>query len=190
MKGRYSEITKQILLILGVTGVVVIAAAAPGVLLAAKLFEQSGHPLPKNFERKRVTRSLRGLQNKKLIEIREKNGKLGMRLTREGRKRFKEVQLGKLRITKPPRWDTKWRMVIFDIPEESHKYAREILRGKLKEWEFYQLQKSVWVCPWPCENEIRVVAEVYGVSPYVNIVVAEKIIDDVFLRKHFNLYDT
>ncbi len=187
MKGKYSEIAKQIFVILGVTGVVVIAAAAPGVLLAAKLFEQNGRPFPKNYEKKRAARSLKGLQGKKLIEIKEKNGKFEIRLTKEGRQTFKKIQLENLQITKPPKWDKKWRMVIFDIPEESHKYAREALRGKLKEWEFYQLQKSVWVCPWACENEIRAVAELYDVSPYINIAVAEKIVDDISLRKHFHL---
>src|SRR3989344_2978396 len=179
MRGRgYSEVTKQILLILGVTSVVFVVAAVPGVLLAAKLFEQSGHPFPKNFEKKRAARSLKGLQDKKLIEIKEKNGKFNIQLTKEGRRKFKEIQMDRLQIKKPPRWDAKWRMVIFDIPEKSHKHSREILRGKLKEWEFYQLQKSVWVCPWPCEDEIRIVAELYNVSPYVNIVLAEKIVDD------------
>ena len=187
MKGRYSEVAKQIFLILGIMGVVVVAAAAPGVLLAAKLFEQSGRRVPKSFKAKSAERSLRHMQKNKFIEIHEKHGKFEIRLTKEGKQKFKEAQLEDLRITKTPSWDKKWRIVVFDIPDKSFRHAREILREKLKKWEFYPLQKSVWVCPWPCEDEIQLVSELYGISRYVNIAVADKIMDDISVRKHFSL---
>ncbi len=41
-------------------------------------------------------------------------------------------------------WDGLWRIVVFDIPEE-HKKIRSQIRWYLKQWEFKQLQKSVWV---------------------------------------------
>jgi DNA-binding transcriptional regulator PaaX len=187
MRGRkYSEVAKQIFAIVAIAGVVVVVAAAPGVLLVAKLFEQNGKRFPKNFEKK-AARSLRELQKNDFIKIREKNGKFEISLTKKGRKRFKVIQLQDISITKPPRWDKKWRIIIFDIPDKSFKRGREALRGKLKEWEFYQLQKSVWVCPWPCEDEIKVVAELYGISRYANIIIAEKIVDDVALRKYYKL---
>jgi DNA-binding transcriptional regulator PaaX len=187
MKERYSEVAKQIFSIVAVTGVVVVVAAAPGVILAAKLFEQNGQDFPKKYEKKRVARSLRGLQNKKSIQIKEKNGKFEIRLTKKGREQFREIQVRNIKIVKPLLWDKRWRIVIFDIPDNSHKYAREALRRVLKKWEFYQLQKSVWVCPWSCEKEIQAIAELYDVLQYVNIVVAEKVLDDISLRKHFKL---
>lgn len=185
--GKYSEVAKQIFAILAVTSAVVVVAAAPGVLVVAKLFEQNNQRFPKKYEKKSAARSLRGLERKKFVEIREKNGKFEIRLTKNGRKKFKEIQLGNIQIVKPAHWDKKWHMVIFDIPDKSFKRGREALRGKLKQWEFYQLQKSVWVCPWPCENEIQMVAELYGISRYVNIAVAERIIDDITLKRHFHL---
>ena len=191
MAGKYSEVTKQVLLMLGVTGIVVIAAAAPGALLAAKLFEgtfkDKEHQLPQGYNKKSAARSLRRLKDNKLIQIKERNGTFEIQLTGKGREQVKKIQLANKPIAKPAYWDKKWRIVIFDIPDKSHKYGREALRGKLKEWEFYPLQKSVWVCPWPCENEIRLVAELYEVSQYVNIIIAERIVDDILLRKRFKL---
>lgn len=188
MKGRpYAEIAKQIFLILGVAGVVVVVAAAPGVVLALKLFEQSGRRFPKNYKPKNAARSLRELTKNKFIEIKQKHGTFEIKLTKKGRERFKDVQLRDLQIPKHFLWDKKWRIVIFDIPDKSYRRAREVLREKLKEWEFYPLQKSVWVYPWPCEDEVQLVAELYGVSPFVNIVVADKIVDDISVREHFNL---
>lgn len=188
MKGRpYAEITKQIFLILGVAGVVVVVAAAPGAVLALKLFDQHGRQFPKNYKPKSAARSLRDLRKNKFIEIKEKGGKFEIKFTKKGRERFKGIQLRDLKITKPPKWDRKWRVVVFDIPDKSYRRAREILREKLKEWEFYPLQKSVWVCPWPCEDEIRSIAELYEVSSYVNVIVADRIVDDALVRKHFNV---
>ncbi|HEX9722180.1 MAG TPA: hypothetical protein VGA53_02850 [Candidatus Paceibacterota bacterium] len=187
MKGNYGEITKAILLSIGIAGVVVLVAAAPGVLLAAKLFEHSGGNFSKKRDREKAARAVQRLQKNQFIKIREKNGKFVIELTKKGKEKFKDLQLEKLEIIKPPKWDKKWRIVIFDIPDRSFKRGRDALRGKLKEWEFYQLQKSVWVCPWPCENEIQVIAELYGVAPYTNIVIADKILESASLQKHFGL---
>ena len=42
---------------------------------------------------------------------------------------------------------------MFDIPSNKNK-SRDALRWKIKELGFYQLQKSVFVYPFPCEKEI------------------------------------
>jgi DNA-binding transcriptional regulator PaaX len=188
MQKRYGEITKQILLVVGIAGVVVLATAAPGAVLVAKLLPQEkleGWEKPK--KKKSIERSIDGLQKNKLIVIKETGKGVEVKLTKKGREVFKKIQLDKINITKPPHWDGKWRIVIFDIPDRSFKAARDALRHKLKQWEFCQLQKSVWVCPWPCEEELQLVAELYEVTSYVNIIVAEKIFADTFLKGHFGL---
>ena len=187
MKERYGEIAKQILVTVGIAGVVVLAAAAPGVLYIAKLFDQNQQRFPKKYKAQKAAQAIRRLQKNRLVLVKEKKGKFVVELTKEGKRKFNEIQFEKLQITKPPRWDKKWRIVIFDIPDKSFKRARDVLRSKLKEWNFYPLQKSVWVCPWPCENEIQLVAELYGIAPYVNIVVAEKILEDHSVREHFDV---
>ena len=56
--------------------------------------------------------------------------------------------------------DGEWRIVIFDIPEKFKK-AREALRMKLKELGFLELQKSVFIFPYECEDEINFIVEVF-----------------------------
>lgn len=190
MQERYGEIAKYILLGVGVAGVVVVVAAAPGVVLVGKLFEDALKQNKRHFsknEKYKAARTLKRLEKNRLLKIKQKNGEFFIELTKEGKRKFKEINLENLHIIKPPRWDGKWRLVLFDIPEEAFRPARGILRAKLKEWEFYPLQKSVWVCPWPCEKEIQAIAELYEVAPYVDVVVAEKIANDGLLRKHFGL---
>src|SRR5207248_7005732 len=43
-------------------------------------------------------------------------------------------------------WDGRWRMVLFDFPNEKHA-ARNRLRAYLRTRGFGYLQKSVWITP-------------------------------------------
>lgn len=69
--------------------------------------------------------------------------KKDMKLTEEGKKRLEE--LFPVPLTRKP-WDKTWHLVIFDIPERL-RYKRNILREKLRNLGFGELQKSVWVSP-------------------------------------------
>jgi len=187
MKERYSQAAKYILLAIGLTGFVVVAAAAPGILQIARLVDHRRLDGSRKHMRRNTVQTVRRLQESDMFVIKEKRGKFVVELTEKGRQKFREMEFAKLQIPKPPRWDRKWRVVIFDIPDRSFKYGRDALRSQLKKWKFYQLQKSVWVCPWPCEKEMRAVTEWHEISSYVNIITAEKILDDLPVRKHFGM---
>jgi phenylacetic acid degradation operon negative regulatory protein len=47
---------------------------------------------------------------------------------------------------KEKRWDGKWRLVSFDIPEEEHKARRE-LRQELRKLGLGRMHRSVWISP-------------------------------------------
>ena len=71
-------------------------------------------------------------------------------------------------------WDHKWRVIIFDIPTELHK-ERNRFRVKLKSLGFFMLQKSVFVLPYPCEEELGDICSRLRVSEYVDIITAESV---------------
>jgi DNA-binding transcriptional regulator PaaX len=50
-------------------------------------------------------------------------------------------------------WDGYWRVVVFDVPEESRK-KRDFIRRKLRELGFGQFQRSVWISLLPVKKEI------------------------------------
>src|SRR3989338_6355748 len=75
-----------------------------------------------------------------------------------------------------------------ELTEREGRQARNAMRWKLQKMGFFQLQKSVWVCPHPCEKEIQLVCEVFKINPFVNIVTAEQIYNDGNLKKYFKLY--
>ena len=83
-------------------------------------------------------------------------------------------------------WDGKWRLVIFDIPEEIRK-GRDALREKLRKLGFYELQKSVFVFPHECKDEVDFVIEFFGLREYVRYGVLESIDNNFHLKKVFNL---
>lgn len=107
-------------------------------------------------------------------------------ITEKGITQTLKYDLEKLTIKKPKKWDGKWRMVIFDLPIEYPK-EREIFRDKLKQLGFYQMQKSAYLYPFPCEKEIKYLREVLNIPHFVKLAVINKMENDEDLRKVFQI---
>ena len=75
----------------------------------------------------------------------------------------------------------------FDIPEKFKK-AREALRLKLKELGFKELQKSVLVFPYECEDEINFIMEIFLIRPFVRFIRAKSFTNEEQLKIKFVLY--
>jgi len=185
---RMNETTKEILVALATAGAIMVAASSPYFLLNVTKVYLKRKKLPAHKEKMRkISQAFSSLKRNRLIVLREKNGDFLVQLTEKGKRKVDKIQFEKMEIKKPKIWDKKWRVVIFDIPDKKKKVAREALREKLKHLDFYPLQKSVWVHCYPCEREIQFLAELFHITPYINIIVGEKIYDDVKLKAHFNL---
>jgi DNA-binding transcriptional regulator PaaX len=123
----------------------------------------------REFERKdwrKVTQALRRLEKQHLVILKEQGDDFTISISRRGRKRLKKYRFQKLQIPKPKRWDGKWRIVIFDIPNKRQK-ARDAFRQKIKSLGFYPLQESVFAFPYHCEDEIIFIAEILQIIPYI-----------------------
>lgn len=140
-----------------------------------------------NVKRNRLYRIVREFYNDRLVDYKEdKDGIIKIVLTKEGEKKALKFKLDEMKIKKPAKWDGEWRIVIFDIPEK-FKQAREALRIKLKELGFLELQKSVFILPYECENEINFVMEVFLIRPFVRLIRAKSFTNEEQLRIKFNL---
>ena len=127
------------------------------------------------------------LKKRNYLDIREENKQIYVSLTKQGKKRAGKYLIDDLTIKKPKKWDEKWRLIIFDIPDIT-KIKREAFRGKLKELGFYQLQKSVWACPYDCQKEIKLLREFFGLTPKeLKLITALNIEEDNFLKRYFKL---
>lgn len=137
-------------------------------------------------ERKKIKRVLYNLEKRKLISLKEAGGELIATFNEKGKKLVLKYKFDELATKKPSKWDKKWRIVIFDIPEKK-KRARGVLRDKLKQLGFYQLQRSVFVHPFECQREIELVSRFYEVEPYVYFIRADYIDNQEKLKEKFNL---
>lgn len=141
----------------------------------------------KEIERQALYRAIREFKEKRLVNwIEKSDGTTEMVLTEQGKKKALTYKLDEMQIAEPARWDKKWRIVIFDIPEK-RKRAREVLRYKLRELGFKELQKSVFVHPFECKDEIDFVVEIFGLRPHVRFVRSDFITNEEELKLRFKL---
>lgn len=140
----------------------------------------------KRFDSGHFSQRIKRLKKQKLVEVVEENGQTLVRITEAGRVRALRYKLEEIEIKKPKVWDKKWRIVIFDIPEK-YKRMREIFRDHLKTMGFYMLQKSVWVHPYPCFDEVEFLRQVYHVGVNVSYIVADSIEGATDLKIHFHI---
>ena len=82
------------------------------------------------------------------------------------------------------KWDKKWRVVIFDIPEK-RKTSRDILRHKLVRMGFEKIQESVYVFPFECTNQISTLAEQLLITKNVLIMISDIIQGEEEIIDHF-----
>jgi hypothetical protein len=141
----------------------------------------------KKVKKKYLNRAIRRLYDSKLVEIKEdKNGNTILVLSEEGKKKILIYNIENLKLKRQSKWDGHWRLFIFDIPEK-FKRERYILSKKLKEIGMYQLQKSVYVYPFECKDELEFIIEYFGLRPYVRFGLLKEIDNELHLRKIFNL---
>lgn len=176
--------TKRRILLLLNTGLSLVFNAKPGgfgrvINSAAREWQ--------NINRDVLRRAIASLYESKLVDYREAaDGAVTIVLSDDGKRRALTYRVDEMEIPKPDRWDGQWRLVIFDIPE-SRKKAREALRFHLERLGFYPLQKSAFVHPHECKNEIDFLIELYDVRPFVRQITAFHIDNELHLRSFFKL---
>ncbi len=140
------------------------------------------------YELKQLKDSAYYLKKRGLVEfVRENNNEVTVKITDRGKKYLRTFDIDNMALHKPERWDGRWRVLIFDVPEK-HKKAREALRRKLKDLDFVRLQDSVWVTPYPCEDEIRFLREIFNVPFNVDVFTTDDLKHHEFrLKKYFQI---
>lgn len=185
-KGLGDEITKNILL--GIGGGIVALAALPffACYLLPKIIKKSSVRL-EGKNRKKFYDTFYHLRKRGLIKMEYRGKQLYVHLTKDGKRLAKKYQIDNIEIKKPKKWDKKWRILIFDISDK-YKIKREALRGKLKELNFFKLQKSVWVCPYEFKKEVEIIRSFFGLSyEEMKIVIAAEIEEDTLIKEFFKI---
>src|SRR3989344_3344088 len=120
---------------------------APNLIrVAAPLFKHLADSDKRAWQRERekIKRAIQKLQERRLIEVIEKDGEIYLKVTAKGRATYRKFDIANVILPKKEEWDEQWRLVIFDIPEK-YKSARNSLRQKFLQLGFYPLQKSAFI---------------------------------------------
>jgi CRISPR-associated endonuclease Cas2 len=177
-KSRRKDLQKIILETVALAGVLSVALVAPNVI---KSMEKSGI-IPKRRQKEYVSSSASKLAKRGLLYF---DGKR-YQLTSKGEKLLRRWELADFKLIKPKRWDRKWRLIIFDIPEKKRR-VRDQIRHLFNSSGLYRLQDSVWAYPYDCEDIITLLKSELGVGKNVLYLIVEELENDKYLREHFDL---
>ena len=141
----------------------------------------------KEVDRNYLKQIVREFYTDRLVGERENsNGTKTIVLTERGKKRAITLSFDRMKLTVPDRWDGQWHIVVFDIPEK-YKWARLALRDKLLDLGFFQYQKSVYLYPHPCRDEVDFVVEFFKVRRFVRYGILAYVTNEAELLLRFNL---
>lgn len=182
-KRMYSPIKMKILLLLQ-AGVALSFSGTLGKQF--RIFEELVGEW-KEIDRRYLYRIVKEFYFDRLVsETDNRDGTKTFVLTDKGKKRAITFNFNRMKVNVPEVWDGLWHIVIFDIPEK-YKIARLSLRDKLLALGFFQCQKSVYIHPFSCEDEVDFISNFFEVGRYVRYGVMKRITNEAELLLRFNL---
>lgn len=141
-----------------------------------------GSMLAPRYSSRELSLALSRLKFRGLLQ--EEGGEV--RLTPKGLDRISEYQLDALAITSPEAWDGVWRLVSWEIPE-SQRSRRDLLRSTLARLGFRQLQRSLWVLPYPCREQVEYLRDQLNLKGKLTFIEAHYVEGEAGLRHHFGV---
>lgn len=178
-RSRVSSLQKIVLRTVGIAGVLSVVFVAPNVIGAMGKLGL----LPRKRQGEYVNRSWKRLIQQGFIKLQGNH----IRLTKKGEDYLQLIELENFfsnRIKK--RWDNKWRVLIFDIPEKK-RHIRDHVRRILIQIGFIRLQDSVWLYPYDCEDIITLFKADLHIGREVLYLIVDSLEYDIPYRKHFKL---
>lgn len=124
--------------------------------------------IPK-LKKSAFAKALKRLREKGMVDFVDEK-ELIIRLTDEGRS---QALWAKLKFNQE-KWDGRWRIVIWDIPEK-RRAARDLLRAKLKGLGFKHWQQSVWATKMNCTKVLREFIKQIGTEDWVMVIESDNV---------------
>jgi len=175
------EIAKKILILAAVGGALAVVCVLPGMAILFKAFDART-----SQERYRVKRAVKQMEKGGLLMRKIQNGKEELVLTDQGKDKVWSYLEENLQIVKQKKWDKRWRVLMFDIPETKGKIRREV-SWKIKDIGMKAIQNSVFISPFPCQKEIEKIASHYNVQKHFIYFEADTVVTEQNLLQHFEL---
>lgn len=141
----------------------------------------------KNANKTQIGRVIKRLEKQEMISISEENGKTKIKITEKGKKRLLEYDFENISL-KAKKPDGKWRLIVFDIPEDK-KRSRDAFRRKLLQLNCMRLQDSVFASAYPIKEEVNFLCHYLETSDFVTLAVVDYIErgEKLIFKKHDDL---
>ncbi|HCB35184.1 MAG TPA: hypothetical protein DEP25_00925, partial [Candidatus Taylorbacteria bacterium] len=180
---RLGEVQQKILLLL-LGGFALSCSRSPSKTLQ---IIRGMHATWKDIDKQSADRAIQALYESTLVDARENpDGTITLTLNEVGRKRALTYRCKDIKIPKPSTWDKKWRLIIFDVPEWERE-ARDSFRDHLDYMGFFCIQKSAWVYPYDCKNEIDFIIECLDIRKHIRFIIVDHFDNEEHLKKSFGL---
>ena len=173
---------KTMLALLAIGGILTVGMIAPNIFGAVGRSNKRS----RFFNKKNFNEAKHYLKRQNYVKIKKDGRALEMDITEKGMRKVLQGAFNDLKVAVSGKWDGIWRIVIFDIPDR-HKWARDGFRRKLNEMGFYQMQESVFVMPYPCEEEIEFLVSTFNISSYARLIKAPFFAPDDDVKDYFHL---
>src|SRR3990167_6503356 len=180
---KKKDIQSAVLAVVAVTGFLAFAAVAGNAIQLLEYLPNGKYNL--KYRMKSVAGRLAA---KGYVVWVEKDDKKYLRITPAGRKVFAFEQAKVALKNQKKKWDGRWRMVIFDVPERRRR-TRLRLCAVMRDIGFVRLQDSVWVYPYDCEDFIALLKTELKIGKDVLYTIVDTIEHDKDLRQQFNLLE-
>jgi len=175
------QYTPIILSTIGAVGILAVGLVAPNaVQMFGPILKKKKNYDPAYYIRKKI----KNLEEKGLVKIFTENGRAVVRLTNKGEKQLDWHRTKEREIKE--KWDGHYRLVAFDVPEH-RRGIRNKLRKELLDFGFVQLQRSIWLYPYDCQEFVDLLKADLHIGKDVLIIKANNIENDWWIRRAFQL---
>jgi len=125
------------------------------------------------------------MHQQKLVEIVENNEGHIVKISENGKKRLLKFNLDEMEL-KDQKWDGKWRIIIYDILTGKKEEA-SLFRKTLKRLKFLKLQRSVYLTPFKCYDEIEYLRQVCSINTEALILTVSGLENEKAYREYFGI---
>jgi len=180
---------KEVLMLLGAGTFLAASIVMPNLPMVLKPFLDEKKKREENewkkFNTWRLKQVLKRMHQQKLVEIVENNEGHIVKISENGKKRLLKFNLDEMEL-KDQKWDGKWRIIIYDILTGKKEEA-SLFRKTLKRLKFLKLQRSVYLTPFKCYDEIEYLRQVCSINTEALILTVSGLENEKAYREYFGI---
>ena len=185
--------TKEVLMLLGAGAFLAASIIFPGLPMAAKPFIDVVKEADRNKRQKewekfnlwRLRQVIKRMQSSKLVEVKEEKGVPIIKITHKGKQKLLRYKIDEM-VLDESNWDSKWRLVIYDV-QTGKRANSEMFRTMLNKLRFLKLQRSVYLTPFKCEDEIEYLRLLFEIGNEVQILKVGSLENEAAYRRYFGI---